>query len=125
MKSVQIRSYFWSVFSGIRTEYSNLRNKLRSNRKFCKRGRNSFRKTFYPSPSNIPFFIYENIFIVQVNKIKQNKLDVYQLRNNKGCLLKGTKKAINIIVKRKYICMYIYIYIYIYITIQRSKVLNW
>ena len=28
MKSVQIRSYFWSVFSCIRTEYRDLRNKF-------------------------------------------------------------------------------------------------
>ena len=28
VKSVQIRSYFWSVFSCIRTEYGNLRSKL-------------------------------------------------------------------------------------------------
>ena len=27
VKSVQIRSYFWSIFSGIRTEYGDLRSK--------------------------------------------------------------------------------------------------
>ena len=86
VKSVQIRSFFWPVFSGIRTEYRKIRTRKNSIFGFFSHSESCFYFAFLFSSSFLffpfPLYFLPNLFWLTAGSDKNYKLWVVGLKLN-------------------------------------------